>query len=417
MDRSLPEAVVQQRKNKGILWGGAIVLALLAGVWGLRSGLSTTFKRSELRFSVAETGPVENTLIASGEILPEFEQLLSSPLNSVIQTVYLNEGAAVKAGDKILELDKALAQIDLEKQKDALELKRNGIVKTKLELDKSFFDLQINDSIKAFRIAALKADIENAKRLFKAGGGTREAVERLENDLHIAQLEKRQLENDIRSRQAVMRASIRETEITATISEKELKTFEEKLKKADLRAAHAGVITYVNKNLGQKVIEGEPLARVADLGTYKVMGSISDNYTDQISVGMPVIIRLNGSDLRGVLTNIYPSVANNVLRFEVAPDHKNAAEFRPKMKVELFLVTDRRAQTVRVANGPTFRGGTEQEVFVLRPDGNTAERRRVKIGLVNFDHVEIAEGVSAGETVIISDLNKYKNTNTLTIQQ
>ena len=77
----------------------------------------------------------------------------------------------------------------------------------------------------------------------------------------------------------------------------------------------------------------------------------------------------------------------------------------------------RRAQTVRVANGPTFKGGTEQDVFVLRPDGNTAERRRVKIGLASFDHVEIAEGVSAGETVIISDLSKYKNTDILNIQQ
>lgn len=35
--------------------------------------------------------------------------------------------------------------------KDELELKRNGIVKLRWELEKSFYDLKINDSIKVLK--------------------------------------------------------------------------------------------------------------------------------------------------------------------------------------------------------------------------------------------------------------------------
>ncbi len=414
MDRELSQHIVQQQQFKQ--WRlGLIILGIIAlSVWGVRRVFFTAVKQSDLRIVAVESGPVENTLSAVGELIPAFEQLITSPIPAVIQRVFCQEGTAVKVGDKLIELDRASTQLDYEKQKDQLDLRRNGIIKLRLDLDKSFYDLQISDSIKAFRIEALKADIESARRLFKAGGGTREAVEKLENDLHIARLEKRQLENDIRTRQAITKASIRESEISAAIQEKELSAFQRKLDKSDIRASHPGVLTYINKNLGQQVAEGEPLARVADLSDYKILASISDNYAGKISTGMPVLVRINNTDATGIVTNIHPSIVNNVMTFELALTEKNVRDLRPKMKVEVYLVTERRAQTLRVANGPAFKGGSELDLFVLRPDG-IAERRRVKTGLVNFDYVEILDGLSIGEKVIISDMSKYKNSNEIKI--
>ena len=207
-------------------------------------------------------------------------------------------------------MDKEFTKLDFEKQRDQLELKRNGVVKMGLDLDKSFYDLKITDSIKAFKINALQADVENAKRLFKAGGGTREAIEQADNNLKIAQLEKRQLENDIRSRQAATTANIRETEISASIQEKELRAFARKLEQANIVATRSGVLTFVNKNLGVKVSEGEILARIADLGSFKIQGTISDNYMQQVRVGMPILVKLNDTTVRATLSNIAPSVSD-----------------------------------------------------------------------------------------------------------
>ena len=415
MDREISQKEINKRKGKTGLYIGLAVVGIALAAWILRGSLSTDIKRSDIRTAVAEIGSIENTLTAAGELQPEFEQVITSPIAAVIQQVYLNEGSIVKAGEKILELDKELTRLNFEKQKDQLDLKRNSVVKLQLDLDKSFYDLKINDSIKAFRINALQADVEKAKRLFKAGGGTRETIEQTENNLKIAQLEKRQLENDIRTRQAIMQTSIRETQISASIQEKELRAFERKLQQANILTTRAGVLTFVNKNLGQNVNEGDVLARLADLSSFKLIGSISDNYAAQIHINMPVLVKLNDSIMRGSLAQIYPSVQNNVMTFEVALDSKSNPAFRPKMKTEVFIVTDSRRNILRVANGPAFKGGSVQEVFILRKDGK-AERRTVKIGLTSFDFVEITEGVQKGETVIISDLTKYKNVNEIEIK-
>ena len=415
MDKEISSVEVRKQKGKVWIYGliGLVVIILL--VWWLRASLSSSVKKSEIRTAVAETGAVENTLTASGEVQPEFEQVITSPITAVIQQAFLDAGSTVKAGEKILELDKESTQLNFDKQKDQLDLKRNGIVKLKLDLDKSFYDLKISDSIKAMRITSLRADVDNAKRLQKAGGGTREAIETAEMNLRIAELEKKQLENDIKIKQQTMRADLRESELTAQIQEKDLTEFQNRLYKANIVASRPGVLTYVNKNLGSKVAEGEIIARLADLGSFKVIGAISDTYADQLKVGMAVIIRINDTQLRGNLTNIQPSVQNNILSFDVALDSKATTLLRPKLKVEVYLITAAQSNVVRVANGPAFKGASVQDIFVIRKDGK-AEKRTVKIGLANFDYVEIKEGIKPGETVIISDLSEYKNSKELEIK-
>lgn len=415
MDRDLPEESIKHQTRRRWIWSGIAVTILIGAVWLLRNSLNNTVENKDIRIATAETGDVENTLTASGEVQPDFEAVVTSPITAVIQQTYLDAGASVKVGDKILELDKEFTQLNVDKLKDELELKRNSIIKLRWELEKNFYDLKINDSIKVLKINSLRADIENTKRLFKAGGGTRESIEQAEQNLRIAQLEKRQLENDIRIKQQTMRADIRESEIGAQIKEKDLQELQRKLQQANIVANRAGVLTYVNKNIGSKVAEGEVLARLADLGGFKVIGSISDSYAQQIRVGMSVVVRVNETQLRGILTNILPSVQNNTVNFDVQLDDKANKLLRPKMKVEVYPVTDAHLKVVRVANGAGFTGAPVQDVFVLRKDGK-AERRTVKIGLSNFDFVEIKEGVQLGEQVIVSDMSKFKNAKELEIK-
>lgn len=413
------EISVQERKQgRSKLWGYAVVgtVLLISAIWWMRQALSNSLERSEIRVAQVEVGDVSNTLSATGEVQPVFEQVMISPVAAVLQEVFFNIGNTVKVGDRILALDKTSTTTAYEKQKDELDLKRNSIIKLRLELDKSFYDIKIQDSIKACRITSLKAELETARRLFNAGGGAREAIEQAETNLRIAQLEKRQLENDIRSRQAVMQTSLRESEITASIQEKELGEFSRRLAQADMVATRAGVLTFVNTNLGARVNEGDVLARVADLKSFKVMGSISDTYAQQLRVGMPVLVRINEQITHGTLNNIQPSVSNNVINFEVALDEAQANNLlRPRMKVELYLVTDAHQKVLRVANGAAFKGGTTQDVFVLRPDGK-AERRTVQVGLSNFEYIEIVAGLQAGETIILSDMSEYRNATEVTIK-
>ena len=414
MDKEIALEVTTQKRRKAV-WVTLITIAgLILAVWVLRGYIKSSIDKAEITTARVEIGNIENTINATGEVLPEFEEIITSPINASIKSALMDAGNKVKAGQSILTLDKSATQTDFEKQKFQLETKRTEISKLKLDLNKSFYDIQSNNDIKQLHISNLADAVENAKRLYKAGGGTRENIEQAELNLKVAQLEKKQLENEIKSKQQTMQLEIKEAEIAADIQQNDLKELQRKLDLANVVATRAGVITYVNKNIGANIHEGETLARIADLGSFRIQGSISDNSADQLHSGLPVIVRINDAQLRGHVSNISPSVQNSIISFDVQLDDRASKLLRPNMKVDVFLVTATHNKIMRVANGPAFKGPSVQDIFVL--NNGKAERRTVHIGLTNFDYVEIRDGLKPGDVVITSDMSEYKNSMEVTVK-
>jgi HlyD family secretion protein len=165
MDKPISNEVHVKRRKIIILYSLLLVVGLGSAAWLLRSTLKPSLKRSEITTSIVEMGNIENTLNASGEVLPEFEEILSSPITASIRSVTLDAGSHVQAGQSILTLDKAATQSEYEKLKFQLESKRNNIQKLKLELDKSFYDLKANNEIKQLRINSLKSCSRRCKTI------------------------------------------------------------------------------------------------------------------------------------------------------------------------------------------------------------------------------------------------------------
>lgn len=414
MDRNLSETVKRQRTLRQLgIWLVAITLAGLA-LLGLRSALQANIRSSQIRTAVVERGDIESTLAATGLILPEFEEVVTAPATADVKEVYTSEGAKVQAGDALLSLDKEALELDVERLSDQLALRRNSIQKLRLELSKSLFDLQIRDSIKALNISSLVAELDNARRLNRVGGATQEQVEQAELTLRIARLEKRQLENELRTKQQSIQTDLRESELEAQIQERNLRETEHKLAQADIKAPRAGVLTWIKKEIGSSVREGEQVAKVAGLSSYRLEGSIADLYAGRIQPGMAVQVRINDTLLTGAITNVRPTVVNDILAFDVRLDNPRHPLLRPNLRVEVYVITERRENVVRVANGPAFNGQSTQKLFVL--DGNHAYRRNVPIGLSNFDYIELRGQVQPGEQVIISDMSDYEHLKQITIK-
>ena len=415
MDTEITEEVTRQKRKKGIIYGLTAITVLVVCIWLIRLYLGSSISRSEISIAKVEVGDVENTLNATGEVLPEFEEIITSPINASIKNVVTDAGGKVKAGQSILTLDKSAVEHDYNTLKFQLETKRSEIAKLKLDLDKSYFDIQSNNDIKQLHIGNLTDAVENAKRLFKAGGGTREDIEQAELNLKVAQLEKKQLENEIKSKQKTMQLEEKEAEIAAAIQENDLNELQRKLNLANVVATRTGVVTYVNKNIGANISQGETLARIADLSSFKVTGSLSDSYLDQLHNGMPVIVKINDIQVRGIVSNVYPSVQNSIVTFDVQLDERNNKQLRPNMKVDVYLVTAVHNKVLRVANGPAFKGASPVDIFVM--NNGKAEKRSVHTGLTNFDFVELKDAVKPGDMIITSDMTEFKNSKVVTINE
>jgi len=413
MDKEIALEVTAQKRRKTTLIVLIVISGLVLAVWIFRGFIKSSINRSQITASAVQVGNIENTINATGEVLPEFEEIITSPINASIKNALMDAGNKVNVGQSVITLDKTATQTEYDKLNFQLESKRNEISKLKLDLGKSFYDIQSNNDIKQLHISNLADAVENAKRLYKAGGGTRENIEQAELNLKVAQLEKKQLENEIKNKQQTMRIEIKEAEIAAAIQQSDLKALQRKLNLANIVATRKGVITYVNKNIGANIHEGETLARIADLGSFKVQGSISDNSVDQLHAGIPVIVRINDNQLRGHVSNVSPSIQNSIISFDIQLDDRSSKLLRPNMKVDVFLVTATHSKVMQVVNGPAFKGSSVQDIFVI--NGAKAERRTVHIGLTNFDFVEIKDGVKPGDVVITSDMSEYKNSQEITI--
>lgn len=408
MDREIK--IEQQQQTSRRQWWRFFLLiagiALLLLTW--RYALQPSIKTQSFITAQVERGTIKHAIAATGLVVPTVEQQINAPIATQIKQVYLSPGTRVQMGDKILDLNQEFIQLQYESIQDRLELRRNSMTKLRLQYDKNLNDLQYQDQIKALQIAGMETSWQDAQRLQKVGGATAEEVKRTHLQLQIAMIEKRQLENELEYRQAVVTNDRRQLELELEIEEKELRQLRKRLNETTVTAPRTGVLTWVNENIGQQVNEGETIARIAKLDRFRIQGNASDRYSDRIRVGMPVGIRAGKIRLNGQITTILPTVENNTIAFVVTPDAAAESMLKPNMRVELSVVTKVKDEVLRVKNGAGFRGTTEQYIFAI--DGETAYRRRIQIGLNNRDHVEITGGnIKEGETLIISDMKDYEH--------
>ena len=408
MDRPISSEKQQSQKRKNYLRYFIYAAVLAFGIWGIRQLLTTKIEKGSFMTAIVTRGDIENTITAAGSVVAAFEEQLNSPISTQIQTVYLRPGAEVKKGDKIIELNQSIIKLQYGSVNDKLELRRNNITKLKLEFDKNINELDYDSQIQGLQIAGMEATLQDAERLEKIGGATKEDVDRAQLQLEIARLEKRKLENELEYRKSVVASDRRNLELELQIDEKELSQLGQKLNKTTVSAPRAGVVTWVNEAIGQQVNEGDPLVRIANLERFRIEARCSDRYSEQLSVGMPVRVRVGKAKLMGLISAISPAVENNTVQFNVELDEPDAEILKPSMRVEVFIITDRKEDVLLVKNGAAFRGAEEQYIFQVA--GEKAIRKSIRVGLSNRDFVEIeSTDFKEGDRLIISDTKDFEH--------
>ena len=413
MDRELSSKERSEGKLK-FVWYLLLVAGILAiGTWAIRTFLTKKADRKELIIATVERGTVQNTLTASGIVVPSIEREINAPVTTEIKEVHLSTGTEVKVGDLILELDQEFTKLEYDKLKDELDLRKNNIDKLKLQFDKDLRDLDYQDQIKALRLDELRAEVGDQKRLLEIGGATVEELEKAKLNLQVAEIEKKMLENELEFSRSVNSNEKKSLELEFQIQEKSLKELGHKLTQTKVKATQAGVITWINEDIGNKVAEGETILRIADLDSYRVEASSSDRNTEKIKIGLPARVRIGQTYFEGMVDRILPTVENNTVKFYIKLVDQSSKLLRPNMRTEVFLVTDERTDVLRIKQGPSITSAVSPEVFFVK--NNRASKRRISKGLANADFVELQGDVKAGDQIIISDTEAYEHLDFFTI--
>ena len=413
MDRVLPAEVLRRKKQKKWAIAAAIVLAVLLSIFGFRSLLSTSIDRSRLRFATVVRGDIEQTVTATGQVVPEYEQRIVTPIQAGLQAVLLPAGSLVAENQSILQLDKQLAENQRNRLHNEWKLADNRRAKLAYTLQQELAALRTQQQIQQLRKEQLQRKLEETQHLVKVGGKNQKEADQVQLELSIAELELSQLQSDLTTRKGSLSADLAAQKIQVAIAKNALEELDTKLKQASVAPTKAGIVTWVNENIGSVLQASEEVARVADLSSFRVVASISAVHAEKLSPGMPAIVQVNQQKLRGSITSIEPGLSNNALKFIVALDDKQAKVLRPNLKVQVHVVTELRENVLKVANGPAFTGKKYEQLFLL--NDNELTKREVPIGLSNFSEVELQGNIAEGEQLVLSRLKEYEHLNTIEI--
>ena len=167
-----------------------------------------------------------------------------------------------------------------------------------------------------------------------------------------------------------------------------------------------GVVGRVYLDPGANVTVSTPVALEVNQEKVRVAVDIPERYIGEIYKGQPATLRVDalpGKEFEAKLTIISPVVDSTSRAVAVefyANNTKGLLKSGMFAKVDITLSEKEDAVSVSKQSVYTDEETNETYVFVPSADGKTAVRRNVKTGFINSNHLEVSEGLSAGEQVL-----------------
>jgi HlyD family secretion protein len=313
--------------------------------------------------------------------------------------------AVLKGGHRIVELETSESLLAVDRLAQNLALKENQQEKTRLDLERSLNDLDSQARIKDLQLQSFRSQLARSQALWKEGLISVEQLRQAELAEAQAVIELKKIQNERENAQRATRAQFDALALEIATVRKETQEARRQLNLAAPKASRRGVLTWSLNEEGVAVHKGDVLARIADLSSFRVEATLSDVHAKNVSVGLPVAVKVGEQTLDATLSNVLPTIRNGVMTVQVALRQKSSPLLRSNLRVDVFIVTGRRARALRVRKGPFADGEGPVDAFVVR--GDRAQRTRIELGLSSFEEFEVVKGLAAGDEVVISDMKDF----------
>lgn len=415
MDREIPKEVRRKERNKRIIRFSAIGTGSVVLIILLISLMRTGVQRKDLIFSTVDNGTIEISTGASGRIVPAFEEIINSPVDSRIVEIYRKGGDLVETGTPILKLDLQSMETEYKKSLDEKQMRLYKLNQLKVNDQTILNDMEMQIKVSAMKLNRMKVELRNEQYLDSLGAGTTDKIRQAELSYNVAQLEYEQLKQRYINEQSVREAELKVQELDFNIFSKSLAELKRTLEDAQIRSPRKAVLTYVNNQVGAQVARGSQVAIISDLSQFKVEGEISDAYGDRIVAGGRAIVKIGNDKLEEIISNVTPLSKNGVVSFSVQLAEDNHRRLRSGLKTDVYVMSAVKEGVMRIANSSYYIGRGEYELFVMNGD-NELIKRKVQLGDSNFEFVEVVSGLKLNETVVVSGMSSYKNMSKLKIR-
>ncbi len=381
INRDAPREPESGSKNKIILFSAiGLVVVVIISFFAFGSGSSA--ETVELGTVVMTTpGQESAVLTASGYIVAQRKAAVASKGTGRLEYLGVIEGDRVIKGQIIGRLENSDVEAALGQVKANLNLAKAGLESAKAELEDA------------------SANFERQKTLF-----AQNSISRAEYD-----------GSNSRYKRAV--AAVSSAEASIKYAEANVRATEVQLEYTLIRAPFDGVVLTKNANVGEVISpfgaaagSRGAIVSVADMTSLEVEADVSESNIEKIKEKMPCEITLDAYPEKrypGFVNKIVPTADRAKATVLTKVRFKDLdSRVLPEMRAKVNFLSEQKEQSQK-NSGPKIsvpasaivtRNG-QKVVFVMK--GETVTETAVTLGEVMGSRIEITQGVSSGQKVVL----------------
>jgi HlyD family secretion protein len=333
---------------------------------------------------------ISSLLMIPGTVkLPEEQIVYATPDKGEIKELLVKEGQTVKKGTVLAKLQNAQLELEIEQNKLSIQSANLKIS----QIDKKIEQLEDKEKTLSEQV----------------GVGKKEAKKQLAPEFEQLEMEK-ELAN----------IELKQTEVQKDLISKRQGDLE-------IKSTMDGIVLAAKKPVSSSIeAANEPIIHIGRLEGMTASGLLSEYDTLKVSGGQKVIIRSDavpGKEWQGVITKtaILPeqnptSLQNGTQAVQYPVTVKISGDtktLKPGFQVIMEIETDKKTAMVLPLDA-LFDDGDKPYVYLVK-DGK-ANKQNVKTGITSGKKIEILEGVSKGDQVIVNGPDNIKDGLEVTIQ-
>ncbi len=416
MDKIIEQKRGFKKKHIPFVAGGAVVLLLLG--WVLMGDHSNKMRveKSSVTISGVEEGAFNDYIRINGQVQPATVVHVSALESGIVDEKPVEEGAMVKKGDVILVLrNPNLAQQTLDSESQLAE-RQNMLRDTEINMEKDKLAMQQSRLSATTDANRCKRTYDRLKILYDEGLTSREEYLRAKEDYELAQSQLKLLIERLYQDSLYRNVQLAKMQESLDNMQENLTLVRQRADNLKVKATYDGQLGSFSAQLGQNISSGSLIGQINVLGEYKITINIDERYIDRITAGLTGTFERQNMKYGVKVGTVYPEVRNGQFRADLLFTDVTPENIRVGQTYYINLELGEPTNAILIPRGGFYTSTGGKWIFVLTPDGHEAVRREIKIARQNPQYYEVVEGLSVGESVIVSGYDSYGNVEKLILK-
>ena len=416
MDIQLEKKKGLKKKHIPYVAGGMLFLALV--LWIIFGNHASSLKVDARSLSIGKvTHEQFNDFVrVNGQVQPITIIQLSPEEGGIVQERLVEEGTTVQKGQIIIRLSNSSLDLSILNSEAELAEKQNFLRNTQVTMEqeklsirqeKLQLDLEIKRKLRAF---------QQQEQLYKEELIAREEYLQAKEDYELAR-EKRTLVIERQKQDSLYRSvQVDQMEDNLANMRRNVLLIRERKENLNIKSPINGELGLLDVVLGQSISMGQKIGQINDLSDFKIEALVDEHYIDRVKQGLSATFDRQDAQYALRVRKVFPEVRDGKFRTEFIFEGTRPDNIRSGQTYYINLELGQPSDAILIPKGSFFQSTGGSWIFVLDPSGKKAYRRKIKIGRQNPQYYEVTEGLEAGEKVVVSSYESYKDNEVLILE-